>query len=120
MDCGAGRARHHARHRRRPGGRAAAGDGDRDSAAERARGQGLEGGDTTLSIAWQATQLIATDLRSTSELYPVGPDQKDFYSYPEVTAPSFPRWRSKGVKALVTGFVQARIGRPADRRLLCL
>ena len=68
----------------------------------------LEGGKTTLSIAWQATQLIATDLRSTSELYPIGPDQKDFYSYPEVTAPSFPRWRSKGVKALVTGFVQAR------------
>ncbi|MBA3669303.1 MAG: Tol-Pal system protein TolB [Sphingomonas sp.] len=68
----------------------------------------LEGGGTTLGIAWQATQLIATDLRATSELYPVGPDQKDFYSYPEVTAPSFPRWRSKGVKALVTGFVQAR------------
>ncbi|MGH6658750.1 MAG: Tol-Pal system protein TolB, partial [Sphingomicrobium sp.] len=73
----------------------------------------LEGGGTTLGMAWQATQLIATDLRATSELYPIGPDQKDFYSYPEVTAPSFPRWRAKGVKALVTGFVQAR----ADGRL---
>lgn len=68
----------------------------------------VEGGGTTLGIAWQATQLIATDLRATSELYPVGPEQKDFYSFPEVTAPSFPRWRSRGVKALVTGFVQAR------------
>ena len=68
----------------------------------------LEDGGTVLAIAWQATQLIATDLRSTSEIYPVGPDQKDFYSYPEVTAPNFARWRSNGVKALITGFVQAR------------
>jgi len=68
----------------------------------------VEGGGTTLGIAWQATQLIATDLRATSELYPVGPDQKDFYSYPEVTAPGFQRWRAKGVKALITGFVEAR------------
>lgn len=68
----------------------------------------LADGSSTLAIAWQATQLIATDLRATSELYPLGPDQKDFYSFPEVTAPGFPRWRSKGVKALLTGFVQAR------------
>ncbi|MEO6433711.1 MAG: Tol-Pal system protein TolB [Sphingomicrobium sp.] len=73
----------------------------------------LADGSSTLAIAWQATQLIATDLRATSELYPVGPDQKDFYSFPEVTAPGFPRWRAKGVKALLTGFVQAR----ADGRL---
>lgn len=68
----------------------------------------VEGGGTTLGIAWQATKLIADDLRATSELYPVGPEQKDFYSFPEVTAPSFPRWRARGVKSLVTGFVQAR------------
>ena len=68
----------------------------------------LEGDTSTLAIAWQATQLIATDLRATRELFPVGPDQKDFYSFPEVTAPSFPRWRDKGVKVLLTGFVQAR------------
>jgi TolB protein len=37
------------------------------------------------------------------------PDQqRDFYSYPEVTAPTFSRWRAKGAKALITGFVQAR------------
>lgn len=68
----------------------------------------LEGGSSTLAIAWRATELIATDLRSTSELYPIGPEQKDFYSYPEVTAPSFPRWRARGAKTLITGFVQAR------------
>ena len=48
------------------------------------------------AIAWQATQLIASDLRSTAELVPVGPNQKDYYSYPEVTAPTFSRWRNQG------------------------
>jgi TolB protein len=67
----------------------------------------------TLSIAWQASQLIAQDLRTTSEIMPLPPSQKDFYSYPEVTAPSFPRWRSAGAKVLVTGFVQAR----SDKRV---
>ncbi len=61
-----------------------------------------------LALGWQATQLIVTDLRGTSELMPLPPAQKDYYSYPEVTAPSFPTWRSAGVKALVTGFVQSR------------
>jgi TolB protein len=68
---------------------------------------GLQGNES-LAIAWQATQLIATDLRSTSELMPLPPSQKDFYSYPEVTAPTFSKWRSAGAKTLVTGFVQSR------------
>jgi TolB protein len=64
---------------------------------------------STRTIAWQATQLIASDLASTTDLMALPPDQqKDFYSYPEVTAPSFPRWRQRGAKALITGFVQAR------------
>jgi TolB protein len=70
-------------------------------------------GSQSLGIAWQATQMIATDLRSTSELMPLPPNQKDFYSYPEVTAPTFSKWRSAGAKTLVTGFVQSR----ADGRL---
>jgi TolB protein len=63
---------------------------------------------STAAIAWQATQLIAADLGSTAELMPTKPDQKDFYSYPEVTAPNYSKWRSAGVKALVTGFVRAQ------------
>ncbi len=59
------------------------------------------------AIAWQATQLIASDLRSTAELVPVGPNQKDYYSYPEVTAPTFSRWRNQGAKYLLTGFVRS-------------
>jgi TolB protein len=64
-------------------------------------------GSDAAQLAWQASQLIASDLRSTVELMPVGPDQKDFYSYPEVTAPTFSRWRGKA-KALLTGFVRSR------------
>jgi TolB protein len=65
-------------------------------------------GNEMLGLGWQATQLIAADLRQTSELMPLPPSQKDYYSYPEVTAPNFPKWRSAGAKALVTGFVQQR------------
>lgn len=65
-------------------------------------------GNQMLAIAWQATQLIETDLRQTSELMALKSDQKDYYSYPEVTAPSFSKWRATGAKALVTGFVQSR------------
>jgi TolB protein len=65
-------------------------------------------GNETLALAWQATQLVATDLRQTSALMPLAPDRKDYYSYPEVTAPSFAKWRERGAKALITGFVQSR------------
>jgi TolB protein len=63
---------------------------------------------STLSLAWQASKLIAQDLRTTSEIMPLPPTQKDYYSYPEVTAPTFSRWRAAGAKVLITGFVQAR------------
>jgi len=62
----------------------------------------------SLGIGWQATQMIVSDLRATSEMMPLPPRQKDFYSYPEVTAPTFSKWRSAGAKTLVTGFVQSR------------
>ena len=65
-------------------------------------------GNEMLAIAWQATQLIDADLRQTSEVMPLTPDRKDYYSYPEVTAPTFSKWRDKGAKALITGFVQSR------------
>jgi TolB protein len=70
---------------------------------EKATGAGSPG-----AVAWQASQLIASDLRTTAELVPVGPDQKDYYSYPEVTAPTFSRWRAKGAKYVLTGFVRSR------------
>jgi TolB protein len=65
-------------------------------------------GNEMLALGWQATQMIAADLRQTAELMPLPSSQKDYYSYPEVTAPSFSKWRGAGAKALVTGFVQSR------------
>ncbi|HEX6603307.1 MAG TPA: Tol-Pal system beta propeller repeat protein TolB [Sphingomicrobium sp.] len=65
------------------------------------------GPDSPAQIAWQASQLIASDLRTTAELMPLDPDQKDFYSYPEVTAPTFSKWKSRA-KLLLTGFVRSR------------
>ena len=65
-------------------------------------------GDESLGVAWQATQLIEGDLRQTAELMPLKPNRKDYYSYPEVTAPTFSKWRDRGAKGLITGFVQQR------------
>jgi len=65
-------------------------------------------GNEMLAVAWQATLLIETDLRQTAEVMPLEPNRKDYYSYPEVTAPTFSKWRDKGARALVTGFVQSR------------
>jgi TolB protein len=64
-------------------------------------------GDTRL-IARYVADVIASDLRSTRELVPIGPENARVYSYPEATAPSFALWRKTGAKTLVTGFVQSR------------
>jgi TolB protein len=68
---------------------------------------------SSAALAWQAAQLIAQDLRTTSEIMPLPPSEKDYYSYPEVTAPAFVKWRTNNAKFLVTGFVQAR----SDKRV---
>lgn len=65
-------------------------------------------GNQMLQIGWEATQLIVADLGSTAEFAPLKTTRDDYYSYPEVTAPTFSKWRSAGAKVLVTGFVQGR------------
>jgi TolB protein len=65
-------------------------------------------GNQMLQVGWDATQLIVADLRQTAELMPLTPKRDDYYSYPEVTAPTFSKWRSAGAKSLVMGFVQSR------------
>jgi TolB protein len=65
-------------------------------------------GNEMLAVGWEATQVIAADLGETAELAPLKPDRDDYYAYPEVTAPTFSKWRSTGAKALVMGFVQSR------------
>jgi TolB protein len=65
-------------------------------------------GNEMLAVGWNATQLIVSDLQQTAELMPLKPSRDDYYSYPEVTAPTFSKWRSAGAKALLMGFVQSR------------
>jgi len=64
-------------------------------------------GDTGL-IARYVADVITSDLRTSREIMPIGPQNARVYSYPEATAPSFSQWRTTGAKTLVTGFVQAR------------
>ncbi|MEO8547549.1 MAG: Tol-Pal system beta propeller repeat protein TolB [Sphingomicrobium sp.] len=64
-------------------------------------------GDTGL-IGRYVADVITSDLRSSPELMPIGPENARIYPYPEATAPSFSQWRTTGAKTLVTGFVQAR------------
>lgn len=64
-------------------------------------------GDSGL-LARYVADVITSDLRSSRELMPIGPENARVYSYPEATAPSFTQWRTTGARALVTGFVQAR------------
>jgi TolB protein len=65
-------------------------------------------GNQMLAVGWEVTQQIVADLQQTAEVMPLKPNRDDYYSYPEVTAPTFSKWRSAGAKALVTGFVQGR------------
>jgi len=65
-------------------------------------------GNQMLAVGWDATQVIADDLAQTSELSPLKPNRDDYYAYPEVTAPTFSKYRAAGAKALVMGFVQSR------------
>jgi TolB protein len=65
-------------------------------------------GNQMLQVGWDATQLIVADLKQTAEVMPLPPKRDDYYSYPEVTAPTFSKWRSAGAKALLMGFVQGR------------
>ena len=65
-------------------------------------------GNEMLAVGWEVTQVIVVDLQQTAELMPLKPNRDDYYSYPEVTAPIFSKWRATGAKALVMGFVQSR------------
>lgn len=69
---------------------------------------GGDKGNQMLAVGWNVTQAIEADLRQTAEVMPLKPNRDDYYSYPEVTAPTFSKWRSAGAEALVTGFVQSR------------
>jgi TolB protein len=62
----------------------------------------------TASLGNQVATIIAADLKSTGLYDLSGPDGLAATTYLEATAPAFAKWRSNGVKALVSGFVYAR------------
>ena len=62
----------------------------------------------TAALGNQVASVVASDLRSSGLFTPLGPEGVNGYPYVEATAPAFPRWRSSGAQALVSGFVEAR------------
>jgi TolB protein len=65
-------------------------------------------GNQMLAVGFDISRLVETDLRQTSELMPLPSKREDYYSYPEVTAPSFYKWRTLHAKAVLIGFVRSR------------
>jgi TolB protein len=66
-----------------------------------------EGGETGV-IGIQIAQQIASDLRSSGMMWPMGPEKMRQYSPTEAGAPQYSAWASIGAVGLVTGYVQAR------------
>jgi TolB protein len=63
---------------------------------------------TTWGLANQIANLITADLKLSSHFIMADVQKVRIPSYPEVTAPAYPQWRSAGAKLLLSGFVNAR------------
>ena len=62
----------------------------------------------TWALANQIADLIKADLISTTSFIIADSAKVRIPSFPEVTAPSYPQWRSVGAKLLLSGFVNPR------------
>lgn len=71
------------------------------------RPQDTAAGNTT-ALSRSVSEVIASDLRFTGVLTPIGPVGLRGLDYDEVTDPAFDDWRRAGATALVSGFVEAR------------
>ncbi|WP_084355982.1 Tol-Pal system beta propeller repeat protein TolB [Novosphingobium lentum] len=71
-----------------------------------------EGGNTA-ALGRNLAGVITADLKNNGLFKPTGPDALPGIAYPEVAAPLFPTWRSRGSEMLVQGFVKGA----ADGRL---
>lgn len=63
---------------------------------------------TTWGLANQIANLITADLKLSNKFIFADTQKVRIPSYPEVTAPAYPQWRSVSAKLLLTGFVNAR------------
>ena len=59
----------------------------------------------TAQLGRSVSEVIASDLRVTGTLTPIGPVGIRALSYDEVTDPAFDQWRNAGATALVSGYV---------------
>ena len=62
----------------------------------------------TAMLGRQVAEVVASDLRATGLLNPLGPGGVPGYSYPQAARPSFGDWRQAGAQQLVAGFVESR------------
>jgi TolB protein len=60
------------------------------------------------SLGRQVAEVIASDLRSTGNFTPLGPNGIGSYSVAQATAPAYGDWRGAGATALVAGYVESR------------
>lgn len=67
-----------------------------------------DAGTNTWGLANQIADLITADLKQTNSFIIADVKKVRIPSYPEVTAPAYPMWRSAGAKLLLSGFVNAR------------
>ena len=63
---------------------------------------------STWGLANQIANLITADLKLSGKFILADVQKVRIPSYPEVTAPAYPQWRSVSAKLLLTGFVNAR------------
>ncbi|MBB3763039.1 Tol-Pal system beta propeller repeat protein TolB [Sphingomicrobium lutaoense] len=64
----------------------------------------------TVALSRSISEVIASDLRLTGVLTPIGPVGLRGLDFDEVTDPTFDDWRRAGASALVSGFVESRGG----------
>ena len=62
------------------------------------------------ALGRQIAEVIASDLRSTGNFTPLGPNGIGGYSVAQATAPAYGEWRGAGATALVAGYVEAKQG----------
>ena len=62
----------------------------------------------TAALGRQVAGVVASDLRSTGNFTPLGPDGIGTYAYTETSSPAYAKWRATGAAQLITGFVEAR------------
>jgi TolB protein len=59
------------------------------------------------SLGGSVASVIASDLRSTGQFAPLGPQGIPTYGYAQASSPAFPNWRSAGAQHLVSGYLES-------------